>query len=293
VREADGRLRERIELPDPEAADLGRFRRALFVAWLRAWMVDAGGTEATMRDLPAWLVDGALRSLGREALQVDTDRALLLWSRACLPPASELFAFDSAAARREPAVAAVLAGWFLEKRPEGSAFEALLRAASAGVAWEPRGVARLLAGTEDPAAFDESLDRWFLSEGRQVIKPGVTTSGIVRRFRSQLLLYPVDCGKNMRRRLAGMTFQEAVAHAQDPAVRARAERQVVAVRMAALGRDGMLLAVSEAYAHFLESLARGEKQGELSRLLVEADLMRREVERKTARGQMLKRAVDG
>jgi len=33
----------RIELPDPEAADLAKFRRAICAALLRAWMVDAGG----------------------------------------------------------------------------------------------------------------------------------------------------------------------------------------------------------------------------------------------------------
>lgn len=293
LREESGRYKERIELPDPEAADLGRFRRAVFVAMLRGWMVEAGGAEATPQDLPLWLIDGVLRSANREARQADTDRTLLLWSRACLPVASELFAFDSVAATREPAVAAVLAGWFLEKHPTGIPFESLLRAAATGTPWEAGRVASLLAGTEDPAAFDEALDRWLLAEGRQVIMPGLTTKEIVRRFRSHLLLYPCDYDKNIGQEKAGLTFQEAAARADDQAVRSVAQNQAVSIRMSVLGRDGMLLAVSEAYARFLEALARGEKRGELSRLLVVAEGMRKELEHKTARGEVLKRSLDG
>lgn len=290
-REEDGRLRERIELPDPEAADLSLFRRAIFVAMLRGWMVDAGGKDGTMRDLPVWLIDGALRCASREARQADADRMLLLWSRACLPPAAELFAFDSAACAREPAVAAVLAAWLLEKRPDGVPFEALLRAAATGGGWDRKQVARLACGAEEDGAFDERFDRWLLSEGRQVIQPGVTTRGVARRFRAQLLLYPWDFGKTLPVRPGGLTCQEAAARGDDPAVRAAARRAVSGVRMAALGRDGTLLAVSDAYARFLEALAKGAKQGELSRLLVAAEGLRRDLERQTALGDVLRRPV--
>ncbi len=292
LRDEAGRIRERIELPDPEAADLARFRRAILCALLRAWMVEAGGTEATMRDLPAWLIDGVLRWAGRETRQADIDRMLLLWSRACLPTASELFAFDSLAARREPAVAAVLASWLLEKRASGMPFETVLRAAATGTPWEASRVAGWLCGAAGAAAFDEALDLWLLAEGRQVVTPGVTTKGIARRFRSHLLLYPGDYGKTLSDRKAGLTFQQVVALADDPAVRSGARSKAATLRLAAVGRDGMLLALAEAYARFLDSFARGAKQGELTRLLIEAEGLRRELEHRTARGEVLRRSPE-
>ena len=294
LRDNDGTVRERIELPDPEAADLGLLRRAVCVALLRAWMVDAGGTDATMRDLPAWLIGGVIRYMDRETRQTDLDRTLLLWSHACLPAASEMFAADSLAATREPAVAAVLAAWFVEKRPEGNPnpFEALLRGAAKGTEWRAEVAAKLITGADDPAAFDAALDLWLLSAGRQVFKPGVTTDGIVRRFRAHLLLYPSDYGKTMNTRKAWLTFQEVAELAGDPAIRNGALSKAANIKMAALGRDGMLLAVSDAYVRFFESLARGAKQGELSLLLMEAERLRRELERKTARGEVLQRSVD-
>ena len=292
LREPGGGLRERIELPDPEAADLTLFRRAICVALLRAWMVETGGTEETMRDLPVWLIDGVLRYTDRETRQADVDRTLLLWSRACLPVAAELFAFQSLATAREPAVAAVLASWFLEKRKNLPLFETLLRGSANGTEWRADVAATLLTGTNDVYALDAYVDRRLLSEGRVVVQPGLTTAGIVRRFRSHLLLYPAFYGKTMGSNRSWCSFQEAVTLFSDPAVRASAALQYGRVKMAAVGRDGMLLAVSDAYAVFLEALARGEKQGELSRLLMEAEGMRRVLEKKTVLGTVSQRAVE-
>jgi len=287
-----GGVRERIELPDPEAADLGKFRRAICVALLRAWMAEAGGTRETMKEVPVWLIDGLVRHMGRETRQQDVDRTLLLWSRACLPPAAELFAAESAAASREPALAAVLAGWFLEKRSdEGNPFEALLSGAAKGCGWSPAVAGRLLAGTEDPAAFDGALDLWLEGLGRTVVKPGLTSEGILRRFRSRLLLYPAFYGTTWGNNRPCITFYEAIPRADEPEVRRCAAAQTGLVKLAAAGRDGMLLAASEAYIGFLEALASGAKQGELSRLLREAEGMRKELERRTAKGIILRRTT--
>lgn len=292
VRGPDGAVaRERIELPDPEAADLARFRRAICSAFLRVWMAQSCGSRSAAKELPVWLIEGVLRYMDRETRQADADRMLLLWSNACLPTASELVAFDSWAAMREPAVAATLTAWLLERRPSGSAFEALLREIAAGAAWRADRVAAAVTGHDDALAFDAALDRWLLAEGRQVIRPGVTTDGAVRRFRAHLLLYPADCDKNVSVDQARLTFEEAVAWAGDPAFRRLAAMRATAVRLAAVGHDGMLHAVSDAYVRFLESFARGKKKEELLRLLREAENKRRELERETARGEVLRSPV--
>ncbi|HPO39027.1 MAG TPA: hypothetical protein PLU38_07705 [Kiritimatiellia bacterium] len=284
-----GVVRERIELPDPEAADLDLFRRAVCVALLRGWMAEAGGTEATMQDVPGWLIDGLLRYIDRERRQADVDRTLLLWSRACLPPAAALLEADSLAATREPAVAAVLASWLMERRDGVSHLERLLRAAATGTPWSVGQAARLLAGGDDAAAFDAHVDRRLLAESRVVARPGLTTAGIVRRFRAHLLLYPAFYDKNLSDTHPWCTLQQAVVRAQDPAVRAAAAAQGVRMKIAAVGRDGMLLAVSEAYSTFFGALARGAKQGELTRLLLEAEGMRRTLERRVAQGEVFQR----
>lgn len=293
LQDAGGGVRERIELPDPEAADLEAFRRAICVALLRAWMVDAGGTAATMRDVPVWLVDGVLRYMNRDMRQADVDRTLRLWSRACLPPAGGLLAFDSAAATRETAVAAVLASWFLEKRQEGSVFETLLRRAATGSDWSAERAGQLLAGTNDLCQVDAYVDGRMLAETHVVTKPGLTTEGIVRRFRSHLLLYPAFYDKTWGHNEPWCSFQEAVARSTDPDVRASAALLAPRVKLAAIGRDGMFLALAEAYTTFLEALAHGESQAALSQLLEDAEGMRRTLELKTSRGAVSQRGTQG
>lgn len=292
LREVDGSLRERIELPDPEAADLALLQRVLGRALLRAWMVEVGGREGTMCDLPLWLIDGVLRCCNREARQLDVDRTLLLWSCACLPGGRELLGFASLAATREEAVAAVVASWFLERRESVMLFETLLRRAAAGQAWQDDQVARLLTGSAEPERIDAWVDSKMQVESRVVITPGVTTAGCVRRFRRTLLLYPEFFGINYGLNRTWCTFQEATRQSDSVAIRLSARSQMARVRMAAIGRDGTLVAVAEAYAQFLEALSTRAKPGEVAQKLLQAEALRGELERRTAAGEVL-RAVSG
>jgi hypothetical protein len=200
-----------------------------------------------------------------------------------------LFAADSVAATREPAVGAVLAGWFMERRDGATQFERLLRAAAAGTPWSAEQAGKLVAGTEELAVFDERVDARFLAEGRVVVQPGVTTAGVVRRFRWHLLLCPVFYDKTFGENGAWCSFQEAAMRAGDVDMRVRAAAQSARVKTAAVGRDGMLSAVAEAYGAFLDALARGKKPGELTRLLLEAEGMRRTLEERVGRGEVLRR----
>ncbi|MDD2599055.1 MAG: hypothetical protein PHO37_07515 [Kiritimatiellae bacterium] len=286
VRDTKGNLRERIELPDPEAADLTRFRRAIVVAFLRVYMVDAGGTDETMQDLPNWLIDGAIRYLDGSQRQADLDRAYLLWSRACLPPAEELYAFDSYAAQAEPALAATLSGWFLENR--GTLFKRLLKEAANNNRWSPAYVARLLANSS-VERFDGIMDQRWQALGHRVATPGVTTAGIMRRFRSELLLFPCDYGMMFNPERAYYTFQDALADPEDEDLRRAALDSAARIRMAAVGRDGMLLAVSEAYVTFLHAFAKGAKPSELGKMLHQAEGLRRELELRLEGGTVLMR----
>ena len=284
LRDAKGNVRERIELPDPEGADLERFQRALAVAFLRIWMVEAGGTEATMRNLPNWLINGMMRYMQGTNRQLDFDRTYLIWSHGCLPTAEELFAFESFAADQEPAVAAVLAGWFLEKRAH--AFKALLKETATGRKWSVSSVAELLTGNQFND-FDRTFDLRMLELGRRVIQPGITTAGIVSRFRSELLLFPTDYGMMFNSTNAYLDFAHAITLLDNSAVLQAARYKILQLRAAAAGRDGTLLALSERYELFLRSLATAKEPEVLETLLREADEARREIEQRVAKGVVL------
>lgn len=301
VRLRDGGVGERIELPDPEAADLALLRYHVWMALYRSWLVSASGSEAVLERLPVWLMEGAVRRMDTETWPADVDRALLLWSRACLPTAQDLLVAESAAFEAEPSLGAVLADYLMSRKVfmaapaqapavgrevRESVLDALIREAAKGQAWDVERLAEWVTGDADALALDRDLDLWLSALGRKVLVPGLTTEGTVRRFRANLLIYPTDYGIFFDQRKPWMTFQELAASA-DPALRKAAVRHVVQVQMAVAGRDSTLLALAEAYSQFLRAVAAGKKPKEVNVLLMKAEAQRKGLEEALKGGKMI------
>lgn len=278
--------RETIFLPDANSSDLHELRRCVCVALLRLWVFDAAFAAGTKpAEIPMWLVNGVIRYLDRSGRQSDADRTLLLWSRACLPPANDLFAMESTAATREPAVASLLASWFMERRNNLLPFELVLRNAAKGNPWTPQSAAKILEGTDDLFEFDRRIDRRMLAEKRVVKLPGVTTPGIVRRFRDKLFLFPGTFGMTQGR---GYSPHQLIARFEDSEVKALALRQADLIRVTALGRDLSFMEMAGAYETFFRAFAKKKvKPGELARLLMAAEDLRAVLETRAKNGEII------
>lgn len=284
----NGALKERIEIPDPEGVDLTLLKNAICDALLRLWIAEhAISSTVTLAPPPPWLSAGLVQYARRENRPLAIDRALRLWSNACLPPARELFALESVPATAEPSVAMVLASMLLEKKNNRSFLEQFLRDAGKGKRWTEAYASQLLVQTDSPLVFDEYVDLQMLALERTVVIPGITTAGIVRRFRSSLLLYPPLFGNIAVSFSKGFNFQEILAFSNELACRKEALKQVQRIQIAAVGRDGTLLSVAQAYEKFLLSFAQGEKPALLRQQLKEADALRRDMEQRTAKGEIL------
>jgi hypothetical protein len=290
VRLSSDEVIERIELPDPEAADLLLLRRALWRALYRSWLVSAGGGhEATLTKLPSWLAEGMIRKIDPTTWSLDIDRVLQLWSHAALPPAGNLLVATNAAAM-EPALGTVMAAYLSERKTyEGNnVFDALIKTAAQGNDWTPERISSAITGTRDLDKLDENLDHWLISLAQKIATPGLTTEGSLERFRSSLLIYPSDYGKFFNTSKPCITFHELISYANDPMLLQAAASQARWVRMGAIGRDETLGNLSERYAEFLEAFATGKKGGELVRLLMLAEAQRKELEQTVRDGKTLK-----
>ena len=284
-RDPQGGAKEQLFLKDPSATDLLKFRRAICIAFLRLWVMDVAIENDTKpEDIPMWLLDGVIRCQDRDNRQLDLDRTIQLWSHGCLPPASELFAFKSLATDQEPAVSAVLASWFLDRRNNLPILETLLRKAAAGTKWSPTLAANLLESTDDLVLFDRKIDQRMLDERRVVKLPGLSTREIVHRFGLGLYLYPETFSETKG---FGYTFQEAIVHSEMSEIRRLARSLANRIRLGAVGRDSTLFEVAKSYEVFLRALADGKKPGELSKLLLTADSMRQQLEEKVSTGELL------
>jgi len=281
---------ERIELPDPEAADLTLFRRAIYLALYRSWLVaSSGGTEATLSKLPIWLVEGAIRKMDKTTWSADIDRVLSLWSHAQLPPAHALLIAKNGSAS-EPALGAVLVAYLSERKGlEGKKpLDVLIKNASIGDDWSIEKIAVAITQTTDLQRLDEDLDLWLLALSKKVVLPGMTSEGVLQRFRSSLLIYPSDYGKLFNPKKPYITLQDLLETKDDPALRKAARGQARRIGMEAIGRDATLLGVAESYVSFLEAYASGKTGTDLERLLVDAEAQRKAIEQAVQTGKTVR-----
>lgn len=289
--ESAGRPRERIEVPDPEHADLNALRVALAQVLAAEWegSVAPPDGKTAPAAAPDWFLSGLARHIGNTTRGEDFDLVYAQWSRGRLPPVSELLAAEPRPALSHPALAAVLAAWILE-RP-GRPVAELLRGLAAGNAWSAEHAVRVLRGSDDPAGLNESWDAWLTAGARAVRQLGVTPPAVVALFRSQLLVYPADTGAPVSESWRGRTLTECIDAAPDGSMRDAARAQAMRIRLFAAGRDATLRRVADAYCAVLDGIAAGVAPEKLRVLLLQAEEMRKDMERRAAAGETLRDAV--
>ena len=282
-----GGEREWIEMPDPGHADLDLLRTALAQAILREWRRTLPGAPGPkpLQDPPAWLLAGIARHVGAEHRLEDLDGVHTQWQHGRLPSLAELLSTEPPAALQHPAMQAVLAAWLLEH--PGGTVGAVLRRLAEGTPWSPELVAETMHAQKSIGGLGEDWDAWQVNAMREVRQVGVTTPGMVRAFRSQLLLYPGDSGLLVADSWRGRTFEECLALPATPEVRKALRDKAAAIRAFSAGRDGALQRVAVAYETVFDALAAGEASGKLRAMLAQAEAERRQLEERAEKGEML------
>ena len=286
-----GGEREWIEIPDPDHVDLDALRVVLAQALAREWQraLPADPNHEPSREPPAWLLAGVARQIGAGHRVEDLDDVHAQWQRGRLPPLAELLSDEPPAALQYPALQAVLAVWLLDH--SGEPVVALLRRLADGTPWSPALVAETVHKQGNIAGLSEDWDAWQANAMREIRQVGVTTPGMVRAFRSQLLVYPGDCGLPVADAWRGCSFAECLAWPATPEVKSALRNKAVEICAFAAGRDGALQRVAGTYAAFLEALATGEDPDQLRRMLAQAEEGRRLLEARAAKGEVLRDPV--
>ena len=290
---AAGVTRESIEVPDPEHADLDLLRTALAQAMVREWQrtLPAAPGAKPPQGAPPWLLAGLARHLGGEHRLDDLDLVHAQWQRGRLPPLKDLLANPAPVALQYPALQAVMAAWLLDH--PGDWFSVLLRRLAEGISWSPALVAEALHAPRGVAGLGEEWDAWQVNAMREIRQVGVTTPGMVRAFRAQLLFYPGDCGLPAAEAWRGRAFSECLSWPQTPEWKDAVGSKAAAIRNFAAGRDGAMQRVAQAYVTFLEALAAGETPAQLRTLLAKAEEARRVLEERVGKGEVLHEPVAG
>ena len=279
--------REWIDIPDPTHADLALLRTALTQALAREWRraLPATADAKPPQDPPAWLLAGVARHIGSEHRLEDLDLVHTQWLHGRLPALAELLSAAPPVALQHPAMQAVLTAWLLD-RP-GDPLVALLRRLAQGTPWSAALVTETLVAPSSVGSLGEAWDAWQLQALHEVRQLGVTTPGMVRAFRAQLLLYPAGCGLPDAEAWRDRSMADCLVWPITPAVQEALRNKAVELRAYAAGRDGALQRVATAYVVFFEALAKGESSDQLRQLLAQAEAGLKQLETRAEKGEML------
>ena len=261
-RRPGGELQTHVFLPSPGFSDLDDLRFAVAQGYFRAWVFRNGGST---NELPAWVVQGALRAAESETADDDTRFVLGLWSQARLP----YFPALCTDLRRAKGAAAALPGYLVAWMKEKHLVKPLLDRLASGKPWDGRHLAEVLTGETDPFRQDRASDERLARLTRAVLSPGRASEWDLRVFTSRLMLYPPVFD---RRAGVSYTFREAVALASErQAVREAAWQKAREIPFCAIGRGEALSETAMSYHAFLLAAAQGKPAEALKPLLEAAD----------------------
>ena len=290
VRTAEGRVATWVTLPSPAYCSLRHFRRACAAAFFRAWTDrNRRGSGGQLPELPSWAVEGIIRAYGKTWQVRDAAAVMKLWRSGEMPFLPRLFpAMRVMESERGAALAGFFALWMREtpadsifvkrggdKEPPQriDVFRLQLERLACGEEWNADRILADLSGSENKAEQDAALDERIARNARAWLLPGEGCPWDAEIFASSLSL----CAPFGRPPFADgsrtCSFRRAVRLAErDMETRLAAAASIPRIRAAGEGRDPGLRAAAEAYAAFLEALARGGKsQNELDALLDAAE----------------------
>jgi len=276
----------RVEVPDPEHADLDLFRAVLVRAFIHEWMLSARPAKSTAPVTlpPSWLIDGLARHMG-SSRQMDVEAMHWPWLRGQIPPPSALLMNEPPVIMQDPALRHVVCAWILEHSENVMA--SLLMRLATGEAWTPLLVAQCLRNNGTLSDMDEDWEAWQTSAVYASRQPGQTSPGVVRAFRAQVLIYPGDYDIPMTDAWRGRTFEECLDLPLTPSLHAALLDKATRLQMFAAGRDVTLQGVASAYARFLTAFAGGESREQARRLLALAEEELAALEKRATNGEVL------
>jgi hypothetical protein len=278
-----------VRIPYPDAIPPDDLRFALTAVLVRTAIYNRSDGRASVTEPPAWFVRGIARHVDRRRRGADFESAYSLWSCASLPGAGELWDAEASPADRHPEVAAQLVAWCGTREDRRERWAEWCDYLAKGGRWEAPALARIWNASEDLSAWDADWDAWMIARTRRVFDIGTTHAGVIRRFRSLLLLYPWECGMyNPAIVRSGTPLAWCVENPDTAGLRQSAAAKAEQLKLQGAGRDPAFQRMAAGYAAVLTQMAEGALVRELIPAWRKAESLRQAIEADSVKGGLLR-----
>ena len=285
-----GQVRAVVVIPDPPTADFDSIRLAIDSALFKTALYSRAKRTDAVTQPPTWFLRGLSLHTDPQARLRLFETAHGYWSHAKLPAVELLFATNSPAAQN-PAVAAQVAAWCVNRDALAPCWERLLGHLAKGGAWNASLLGEVFRDVASLPDLDDDFNRWFSARGHHILSIGSTGTTILRHLRSRLLIYPWESDIDYSLRdfpAKGISLAVCLKHADRPEVRSILEDRIQDFHLMAIGRDPLFQALCNRYITALrKALEPGGGKKALS-LWKEAEDSRLDLEARLAAGEILK-----
>lgn len=253
-----------LDLPDYSTANIRRAETALCSLLLTGYLLDGMPAAAVAEvddTFSAWFSTGLAGCLWPEPRRNSRAQTLHLWRNGQIPA---LRAFLNAPGGFPQDVAVTVLDWWGSLPERSKRFETFFKDLRNNSAPEMVHFVTLSAAA-GAADMDEEWDFWLQRNAASVVSPSQPVSmPLINRLRSALLLNAADFDNDNRRALFGSADMAAlIPFSGEEWVTAIARANSRRLRLMAVGQSDDFDACVEAYAVFLDKLAKGAQPDQL------------------------------
>jgi len=219
-----------------------------------------GSAGSQLGVAPAWLTRGVARNLYPSLKARNASQVLARWEQGLAPSVKQFLepADEAERARaRGKFVCGLFLAWLLSLPDRGVLFDAIFDEVAQGRSLSATRLAGSIGECDSTGELEKMWDDWILRQKRVIYEPGILTTGLLRRFRSELVVFSGEYGA-----VSGgndgpaMQLEDLISRRNESWVSAWARNKSARLRILFVGRGEELEEVAEDYCRFLDGLAR-------------------------------------
>lgn len=225
--------------------------------------------------VPSWLALGVARNLYSSDRAENSSKVLAMYDNGELPSVEQLlnqFTDSEQALKLDSHLCGMFVLWLSRLSGKAAVFDQLFSSIADNELLIADNFIMMIKGCNSASALERMWVDWIYKQRRVVYEPGVTTSGMVEKLESMLVVTPVECLAAKGPAVSwNVSFGELILSRKESWVAYCARQKIISLKLVFIGRGSNLVDVIDLYCDFLSALEKGKSEKHLTKLLKKAE----------------------